>query len=235
MKGGARGQVGGRGKQRPVVHRMKSDGMPDMTPEEKKASIPALIGSVFVPFLIGFGLAHIVWYGGDTDIYRVIIAELALKNQHWVYFAAVVFGRTIAFLNFYPAMMWKSQIMRGKSGNLRANPFIYKMIGDNPLPNKIVFEDEGDIGAYNRANRSTHHMVENFGVFVIGLYMAGTVFGPPMFVLTCFFCIGRIMHQVGYTTKYGGHGIGFTISLLSTLITEGLLFIVALKGFGVNY
>jgi hypothetical protein len=26
-----------------------------------------------------------------------------------------------------------------------------------------VMEDEGEVGAYNRANRSMHHMVENFG------------------------------------------------------------------------
>ena len=33
-----------------------------------------------------------------------------------------------------------------------------------------------------------------------GLYMCGQVFPFPTFVLVCVFCLGRIMHQIGYTT-----------------------------------
>lgn len=94
-------------------------------------------------------------------------------------------------------MVYKSKIMLGSSGNVRSNPFIYTMIGDKKSDNKIIFEAEGDIGAYNRANRSIHHMVENFGGFVAGMFMAGSVFPFPIFVLSCIFSVGRIAHQVG--------------------------------------
>jgi hypothetical protein len=36
-----------------------------------------------------------------------------------------------------------------------------------------ALEDTGDVGAYNRANRSVHHMVENFGAVVAGLGLVG--------------------------------------------------------------
>jgi hypothetical protein len=36
-----------------------------------------------------------------------------------------------------------------------------------------ALEDTGDVGAYNRANRSVNHMVENFGAIVAGLGLVG--------------------------------------------------------------
>ena len=91
------------------------------------------------------------------------------------------------------------------------------------MPNAIIMEDQGPTGAYNRANRSLTHMVENFGIFVAGLFLTGTVFPEPAFALTCVFCAGRIAHQVGYTTGYGGHGLGFALSMLACVTMEGLL------------
>merc|ERR1712106_307048 len=95
-------------------------------------------------------------------------------------------------------------------GNIRSNPFFYAVYdetgsmvkGDN---NGIVaFVQDGDIGKYNRANRSLQHMVENFGAFLMGTGFAGSVFPKSTFVLVCLFSLGRVLHQVGYTTGYGG-------------------------------
>ena len=43
--------------------------------------------------------------------------------------------------------------------------------------------------------------------------------------------MGRIMHQVGYTTKYGGHGSGFFLAMNAQTVLEGLSVIVVLKSF----
>lgn len=40
--------------------------------------------------------------------------------------------------------------------------------GDNSPANAVVLEEEGDIGKYNRANRSMHHFIENVVGFTVG-------------------------------------------------------------------
>ena len=42
-----------------------------------------------------------------------------------------------------------------------------------------------------------------------------------------------IVTQVGYTTGYGGHAVGFVLSMLAGTTMEGLLTIVVAKGLGV--
>jgi len=76
-------------------------------------------------------------------------------------------------------------------------------------------------------------MIENFGAVLLGLPMAGNVFPFPTFCAAVAFCVGRVMHQVGYTTGYGAHGLGFMIAAFATVAIEGMLLMVALKGFGV--
>ena len=62
--------------------------------------------------------------------------------------------------------------------------------------------------------------------------LAGFVFPAPAFILTCLFALGRIAHQLGYTTGYGGHGAGFGIALLTTSIVDGLLLTAACNAAG---
>jgi len=187
-----------------------------------------------VPVAIGFAIANGIYKYGSTDKYDKKIAGIVAEEAHWLYLAAVVFGRLVAIINMIP-MVWKDRVMTMKSGNLRANMYVYKAIGDKAGENAVVLEDSGDLGGYNRANRSLHHMVENMGLFVVALALAGAVFPFPVFVLTCMFAIGRVMHQVGYTTGYGGHGMGFMISnMIASNALEGLCLLVALKGFGIS-
>ena len=46
--------------------------------------------------------------------------------------------------------------------------------------------------------------------------------------------IGRIVHQVGYSSGYGSHGAGFAIAALASGVLEGLLFLTAASGFGLT-
>jgi hypothetical protein len=72
--------------------------------------------------------------------------QISAADAHWVYAALVVFGRMVVFVNFYPTF-YKSKIMRGDSGNVRSNPFIYRQIGDKASDNAIIFDEEGDVSA----------------------------------------------------------------------------------------
>ena len=83
----------------------------------------------------------------------------------------------------------------------------------------MLFENDGLMGKYNRANRSLTHMIENFASVLAGLVLSGSVFPFPTFVCTCVFGVGRILHQVGYSSGYGNHGLGFMFAMLATLTT----------------
>jgi hypothetical protein len=211
--------------------KMKADGMPDMSEREKSAP-PIWLAFLFVPLVIGFAIALGVYNYTGKDKYDKNMQAVLTNDGGWAFLSVVVLGRLVGFANLYP-MSHKGKVMRGKSGNLRANMFVYKLIGDKAPANKVVMEDEGDLGAFNRANRSLHHMVENFGSVVASIGLLSGVFPRPTFALVCLFAVGRVLHQVGYTTGYGSHGLGFVLSnMLAASTMEGLCLIVGLKGAG---
>ena len=195
-------------------------------PSEQNVNVPKALAFIFVPLMIGSAIAFATYTLGNTDKYNAKIDVIIENDTVWLYLALIILGRTIAFLNSYATMKYKKSM----KGNVRANPFIYKVIGENAPKNvSVVFEEDGDVGKYNRANRSVHHMIENFGGFVASLYAAGSVFPFPVFVLVCLFCVGRVLHQRGYTAKFGGHGPGFMISMLAMSTVEGLLLVIVMK------
>lgn len=195
------------------------------TEAEIKVNYVFTILATLVSLGIGFGIASGIYSYGNTSLYEKNIAAVSSNEEsYWVFLAIVVFGRMIAFVNLVPASYKKDM-----NGNVRSNPFFYK-IHESSKDEMVVFQEDGNLGKYNRANRSTHHMVENFGGFVAGLVLAGSVFPFPTFVLTCLFALGRVLHQIGYTKKYGGHAPGFLISsVIATPTLEGLLLLVFLK------
>jgi len=209
---------------------MKPNGMPLM--EKQSLGIkPYVMIPLFmtIPLAIGFGIACAIYYWGNHALYNTNMEPIMKNDTYWVYLALVVVSAAISHVNLYPAM-FKQLIMKTKSGNLRANMFIYKQIGEKAMDNVIVMETEGDIGRYNRANRSMHHMVENMGGILAGLLMCGMVFPFPTFVIACLWSLGRIAHQFGYTTGYGSHGAGFAMSTIASVTLSGLCLIVFLKG-----
>jgi len=123
----------------------------------------------------------------------------------------------------------------GKAGNLRANQIFYKKLIVSSVEDSsyIGMVEDGDVGAYNRANRSLHHFVENGSAIVACAALSSYIFPMPAFVLSSVYCAGRIIHQSGYANGYGSHGVGFLLSSLSGQIIDGLNLLVALKGFGV--
>jgi len=182
---------------------------------------------------IGSAIGYAIYTFGATAVYTAKMATAIADGGYWMYAALAVTAYSIRFVNMYP-MVFKEKVMKGAlrdeiGANMRSNPFIYTVVG---AKNTVLFDNEGVVGKYNRANRSLTHMIENFGSVLAGLMLAGSVFPFPVFLCSCTFALGRVLHQVGYTSGYGGHGAGFMVSTLATLTIEGLVILVALAGFG---
>merc|ERR1712216_227042 len=208
---------------------MKSDGMPDMSSKDKPGIITVIV-MLTVPVMLGVAIAVAIFHLGDHAKYVKNMAALG-EDYQYGYLAADILGFVVHFVNFYP-MVHKGAIMTSGSKNLRSNPFILKAIGTNAAPNYVIFDEEGDVGKYNRANRSLHHMVENFGVVVAGLFMCSKVFPLPTLVLVLIWGLGRMLHQVGYTLGYGTHAPGFLLTMIATMTIKGLCAVTAFHGFG---
>ena len=71
------------------------------------------------------------------------------------------------------------------------------------------------------------------GDFLLCLPLAGFVYPAASFVLAILFAIGRLAHQIGYTKGYGGHGAGFGIAMIATVILEGLVLVAGMRAVGV--
>ena len=126
--------------------------------------------------------------------------------------------------------------MPTKGGNLRANMQIFKIIGDGtPKNTSVILEDTGDVGSYNRANRSLTHFTENMAFFIVSIPVLGLIAPLPGFLLTCMVCAGRVLHQFGYASGgYGGHTVGFLLTTIALITMEGMLFVSGCRGMGVK-
>ena len=195
----------------------------------KKAQFGAIVAPI-VTTLIGYGIAYLVYQQGDTEKFDRNLRTVKDLELHWYYAAMVVFNITIQWMNQYP-MRYKEQVMKG--GNLRANMFIYRLATEDPAESSaVVLQEDGDVGRYNRANRSTYHFLENCMGFVASLPIVFFTFVKPCIVIVAVYCFGRLLHQVGYTIGgYGGHAIGFVFALLAQLTVIGLLILSCTKTF----
>ena len=117
------------------------------------------------------------------------------------------------------------------AGNLRANMFIYKLATDKTEEGSaVVLHDEGDLGYYNRGNRSIYHFLENCLSFVLALPISFFTYPFPTFVCVCLYCFARIIYQIGYTRiGYGGHVPGFFLDRFTTTTIIGLLIVAYFK------
>ena len=195
----------------------------------KKAQFGAIVAPI-ITTLIGYGIAYLVYNQGDTAKFDNRLNKVKELELHWWFAAMIAFNLTVAWMNQYP-MRYKEQIMMG--GNLRANMFIYRLANEDPAESSaVVLHEDGDLGSYNRANRSIYHFLENCMGFLASLPIVFYTFTKPAVVLVLVFCFGRIVHQIGYTVGgYGGHAIGFVFSLLAQITVTGLCIIACTKTF----
>eukprot|EP00242_Pyramimonas_sp_CCMP2087_P003729 CAMPEP_0198212460 /NCGR_PEP_ID=MMETSP1445-20131203/26160_1 /TAXON_ID=36898 /ORGANISM="Pyramimonas sp., Strain CCMP2087" /LENGTH=219 /DNA_ID=CAMNT_0043886909 /DNA_START=132 /DNA_END=791 /DNA_ORIENTATION=+ len=212
---------------------LDKSGLPEMdaaTRDAGEATGRKMVSAMSViPVLIGSGIAFAIYTFGDTAAYTKKIALVTQFEMHYAYLAAFIFSRMVNFINVYP-MIWKSRVMKMKSGNLRANMSIFREYNSDKV---VVLDDGPDTGRYNRANRSLTHLTENGMGLCVGMLLACFCFPFPTLVLICAFAVGRLSHQIGYSNYgYGAHGAGFGIATVAAVTLDGLLLGVAMKGFG---
>lgn len=195
--------------------------------EGKKKTMIVLGVSVVISAGIGLLIAFLI-YAVNRDVYNAKFEQIAYAGYAYAYLSAYIFARMVHWLNMYP-LFHKSAVMRGDSGNLRANMLIYRQIGEGAHPGAIVLAEDGELGAYNRANRSLTHFVENSTGVALAVVLCSYPFALPTFISLCVFALGRIVHQIGYTNGYGSHAIGFLLSFLSLETLNGLLLLTAIK------
>merc|ERR1712227_1153440 len=206
---------------------LKSNGetaAPQSSPDPQEPSYVKLTIIQLVVLAIGTGLAFAsLAADSKKELYDSKIATIREMDFQWVYLALVVLGRTIGMLNFVP-----TGYKNGLKGNIRSNPFFYQTADDKKT--MVLFQEDGPNGKYNRANRSVQHMIENSLAFMASIAPVGWLYPKQVSAIVCVFSVGRILHQKGYTSGYGGHAIGFLLATLSTAAMEGLAFIAFLKG-----
>lgn len=206
---------------------VSADGFPALSGLEKESgwstTCKMLVAFPLVGTVIGCGAASLILANADPSKIRDAPA--------WACASGFVFTRLVSWLNSYP-LLYKSQVMRTTSANLRANPLVYEQIGEGASSGRVVLVESGDCGRYNRANRSLHHFVETSAPVVAAIALVSQVVPFTGFVLTCVFAAGRVLHQIGYSTQtgYGKHALGFVLASVSTEIMGGLLLLIALKG-----
>lgn len=233
------------------VPMMTERGMPLMTEEEvekgQSGTCKMLVVISLVPRVLGAGFAALIYFFAGKETFDMRIAKL--NGASWtgdtmassfelgyLYFAIAFMNFVVAHLNNYP-MYYKSAVMPGNAGNLRANMLIYKVnsMEEGKTYPYVVMEEEGEIGEYNRANRALHHFVENGTALVLCIVASGAIFSLPVFILTILYGFFRMLYQYKYAEGgYGfqGHALPFMFhSVLIAPVFEMLTWLAGAKFF----
>ena len=125
-----------------------------------------------------------------------------------------IFGLCVVWLNVFP-VFYKEQIMKG--GNFRANQFIYKQAANGDDNSVVILYDKGNIGNYNRGNRSIGHFLENCLPILVTLPIGFRFYPFPSAICLIIYSLSRVVYQIGYTAiGFGAHAPGFLMDRLST-------------------
>jgi hypothetical protein len=222
-------------------------GLPEVSEADKekgKKSAPRglviqLVVARIIGTLIAFAIVRLVNFSDFNQRIKVLrtpFTDAPDLNMHLesIYLALAILSVLVSFLNMYP-MVYKAAVLPGNAGNLRANMLIYKANFSEGNPGKlpyVVMEEIGDIGCYNRANRSLHHFNENSACLTALVVAAGLVLPGPTLTITVLYALCRVWYQVAYTI--GGYGFGlckhavpFMVHTLMYLILEGFVWVAA--------
>ena len=79
--------------------------------------------------------------------------------------------------------------------NLRANMHIFRLADQNPdQSSAVVLHEEGDLGLYNRANRSIYHTVETGISLIVTLPLCFYTYTLPTGIIATIYCLGRMIY-----------------------------------------
>jgi len=215
-----------------------ANGLPDADDAVKAAAsakaVKMISGIFVVGHAISFGIAFAIYKLGDTSTYdRAAKAAFNADGSGvgaYAFFSAVVWSMLTWWLNMYP-LIPKGRVML-KEKQMRSNMYIYQVASSPPSeqPQCVLLDESGDVGQYNRANRSMHHFTEWTGGVLFTSLCSINVYPFPVFILIVLLAIGRVLHQNGYSTGgYGKHAPGFALFIVSYLTIEKLCLIAGVR------
>ena len=150
---------------------------------------------VWVPLVVALlstGFGYSIHHFGDTETYESRIATIKLYDFQWASAGILVLIFTVIWMNIFP-MMHKARIQR--DGNLRANMFIFRLATENPEESSaIIMHEKGDIGRYNRANRSIHSFLDWVTATMSVLPFTFFVYPLPSFICLAVFFVGHLIY-----------------------------------------
>ena len=210
-------------------------GLPIITEEAKAKTknVPIfMLIKNLVMLGVGYGIAWLVWAFGDSATYQQRIQIAKDYDGQWFMLALVVLQFTVMWMVDY-SMTSKLRVMNVFEGDkdLHGNQFIYKFATkkDNE-GSAIIVNEEGDVGQYNRANKSLYQFLENCLGFVAMLPLSFFLFTIPTFVSLAAFCFGRVIYQIAYTSG-GKQVLGWFLDRIATLTVTGLMILAYQKSF----
>lgn len=216
----------------------EANGLPVADEAEKTKASARTVKMVSIMFVVGhalsFGIAFAIYKLGSTSKYDSA-AKAAFNADGsgagaYAFFSAVVWSMLTWWLNMYP-LIPKARVMLANK-QIRSNMYIYQVNSSPPSeqPQGVLLDESGDVGMYNRANRSMHHFTEWAGGVLFTSLCSINVYPFPVFILIVLLAIGRILHQNGYSTGgYGKHAPGFALATVSYLTIEKLCLIAGVR------
>jgi len=128
--------------------------------------------------IFGAPIGFSIYYFGsraayDANMLRVFgffANESSKTDVGLLYLGAFLICCMIQWVNGFP-MVFK-QAMELKA-NIRANMYFYKILPspDFKPANKVVLDEDGVLGQYNRSNRSLHHMTESIAILILSFVL----------------------------------------------------------------
>mmetsp|Transcript_62170 Transcript_62170/g.98147 ORF Transcript_62170/g.98147 Transcript_62170/m.98147 type:complete len:222 (-) Transcript_62170:62-727(-) len=205
-------------------------GIPLKSSYPEGVSVPQLYaGITSIMGGIGFGIGYAVYRFGATAKYDAKIDILAKQDLGWVYlgFAATKFTHLAINTNLG---------MRRKEARINVpDQQVYKVhLGTQAKSMKlelgyVLMEQDGVLGAFNRAQRALQLYLENLPHFLASFFVAGYVFPFPTFVTGMCIACSRTAGAIGYTTDPNGRMAGGMFSSLMTTVLEGFIVLAGAK------
>eukprot|EP00440_Ansanella_granifera_P065208 gb/GFBE01070713.1/.p1 GENE.gb/GFBE01070713.1/~~gb/GFBE01070713.1/.p1 ORF type:complete len:222 (+),score=47.97 gb/GFBE01070713.1/:1-666(+) len=207
-----------------VEQALLSNGLPAKPPYENMN--PMVIYPIFT--LVQLGLGYLAAWGiyAATAHERVDekIKTLRENDLQYFYWAVVV-------LTLIPSILQTFVAKHRKLAHVdNPDQYVYKtMTSGGPETPYVRLEYKGDVGQFNRSQRGIDNFREVYPTILAYVLLAGYVFPLPTLIATVVLLIGRSLYSMLYIQSPGGRGGGFGISLLATLVLNGLVLFTAVQ------
>merc|ERR1719469_1263821 len=175
-----------------------------------------------VGLTVGVLIALGIYNFGTKERYDQRIDVLRSNDVGWLYLSAFILR-----LGFLAIGINLGNARKASKVGL-PNQQVYKVYTPSGAPQLgyVLMEEEGEIGAFNRAQRAFQVYLENAPQNFLYFVLAAFVFPFPCFVLTSLYAFFRAWAAVGYTSSTAGRGKGSMFGGFAALTAEGMVLIV---------